>query len=85
MSGSSSGDAHERCVNWTSLAERPAGATREHGVHFADDGERDGFGRAPADVEPDGRAQPRAQRGGVVARGRSCSFSRRAAGPNKPT
>ncbi len=36
-------------------------------MHFADDGQRDGFGRAAADVEPHGRAQPRAQRVGVGA------------------
>ena len=49
------------------LREGPAGATGECGMYFADDGQRDGFGRAAADVEPDRRAQPRLQFRGVGA------------------
>src|SRR5689334_15543135 len=43
-----------RGVGGRGFGERPAGATREGGLHLADDRERDRFGRAATDVEADG-------------------------------
>src|SRR3982750_1516438 len=48
------------------LTERTPRAGRGCGMDFPDDRERDGLGRASADVETHGRAQTRAQGAGVV-------------------
>ena len=40
------------------VAQRPARATREHGLDLGDDGERDLGGPPGADVEPRGRVEP---------------------------
>src|SRR5436190_9126187 len=45
------------------LAERPAGASGQRRMNFADDRQRDRLGSASADVEPHGRTQPGAQCG----------------------
>ena len=65
----------------------PHGARRRsvnEGLELRDDRERDGLGRAAAERQSDRRVQPAAQLGASVP-SRASSFSRRAAGPSRPT
>lgn len=58
-----------------SAAERAAAAAVQRGLDLGHDGERDVLGRAAAEVEPHGRAQPRPQRGGARTEFRDQPFT----------
>src|SRR6187397_311602 len=60
-----SGRRSDKCAHHH-FAEGTACVPGERRMHLADDGQRDGFGRAATDIEPDGRAQAALQPGGVA-------------------